>query len=429
MRDVFFGYYPPTKDQYDTLWKEAVIVLDANVLLDLYRSPPTAREEMLAVLTELKQRLWIPYHAALEFQRQRLTVISTKRKATEDALETAKSLVDTIKEKVEALQLDKYGLGLDPSPLVADLMNANGKLIDAIKAVHENQVDIELTDPIRNTLDSIVSGVIGPGPSDQAELDALTVDGEQRYADKIPPGYADADKEKNPNLANFFHDQIKYQRKFGDLIVWRQLLNHVKKAEIKAVLFVTSEKKEDWWWKEKGKILGGQPELIREIKNYSGVDIFWMYSPAQFLEQSKSYVKTIISDQAVAELQEVSNNPKLFADSEFVVQRAPNSDLSDTIVSGGASRLNSPSEYERIERAVYNWLSEIHEDVIQNYGFPDLIAGKGNLLHGYEVKTLKSLENIDSPQVFNGFLRGYIEVKEEKLSRFTMIVVINIEEF
>lgn len=100
MRDSSFGYYPPTVDQYEALWKEAIIVPDTNVLLDLYQLPPTAREEMLAVLTELKERLWIPYQVALEFRRQRLNVISTERKATEDALETAKSLVDALKRKV-----------------------------------------------------------------------------------------------------------------------------------------------------------------------------------------------------------------------------------------------------------------------------------------------------------------------------------------
>jgi len=51
-------------------------------------------------------------------------VISTERKATEDALEAAKSVVDTLKRKVVALQIDKYSLGLDASPLIADLEQA-----------------------------------------------------------------------------------------------------------------------------------------------------------------------------------------------------------------------------------------------------------------------------------------------------------------
>ncbi len=229
---------------------------------------------MLAVLTELKERLWIPYQVALEFQRQRLNVISTKRKATEEALKTAKTFVDELKQKVEALQIDKYGLGLESGPLIADLEQASGKLIDAITVVHKSQPDIAASDLIRDSLDKILSDKIGPGPANQAELDELIADGEQRYSDKIPPGYADADKDKNPNQAAFFHDQIKYQRKYGDLILWRQLLSYVKKDSVKAVLLVTADQKEDWWWRDQGRTIGVHPELVREIRNLSKTKYF-----------------------------------------------------------------------------------------------------------------------------------------------------------
>jgi hypothetical protein len=116
VKEAFFGYYAPTSKEYEILWKEAMIILDANVLLDLYRFPATSRDEFITVLESLKERLWIPHQVALEFQRNRLTVISTERKATEKALESAKALVSELKQKVEALQIDKHGLGLEPSP-------------------------------------------------------------------------------------------------------------------------------------------------------------------------------------------------------------------------------------------------------------------------------------------------------------------------
>jgi hypothetical protein len=172
MKDVFFGYYPPTEKEYDVLWKKGIVVLDTNVLLDLYRLPPIARDELMAVLAELKEQLWIPYQVGLEFQRQRLTVI--KRKATEGALESARSLVGELKRKVEALQLEKHGLGLDPSPLIADLEQANARLIEAITAVHKQQLEIAAADSIRDRLDQILSNKIGPGPATQAELDKLS---------------------------------------------------------------------------------------------------------------------------------------------------------------------------------------------------------------------------------------------------------------
>lgn len=80
MQKKFFGYYAPTQVEYEKIWANALIVVDTNVLLSLYRLPKTAREEFLLVLTKLKSRLWIPYQVALEFQSNRLSVIASERK-------------------------------------------------------------------------------------------------------------------------------------------------------------------------------------------------------------------------------------------------------------------------------------------------------------------------------------------------------------
>ena len=40
-------------------------MLDANVLLNLYRYPEPARKDLFKVLNKIKERIWVPYHAAL----------------------------------------------------------------------------------------------------------------------------------------------------------------------------------------------------------------------------------------------------------------------------------------------------------------------------------------------------------------------------
>ncbi len=171
MENSFHGYYPPTSEEYERLWKEGLIVLDTNVLLNLYRLPTTARDELISVLELLKERLWIPHQVALEFHRRRLTVIAGERKTTEDALTSASELVSDLKKKVDALQIDKRGLGIDPQPLISDLDKANLQLIEAIKAAHSSQLDISASDPIRERLDELLDGCVGVGPSSQAELE------------------------------------------------------------------------------------------------------------------------------------------------------------------------------------------------------------------------------------------------------------------
>jgi hypothetical protein len=76
MRDVYVGYYPPSEEGFKRLWQQGTIVLDTNVLLNLYRVSQATRDEVFAVLRKLEGRLWLPYQVGLEFHQRRLTVIN-----------------------------------------------------------------------------------------------------------------------------------------------------------------------------------------------------------------------------------------------------------------------------------------------------------------------------------------------------------------
>ncbi|WP_018610500.1 PIN-like domain-containing protein [Uliginosibacterium gangwonense] len=306
MKKNFLGYYPPTQEQYKKLWNTGLIVLDANVLLSLYRLPTTAREDLLKVLESLKERLWIPHQVAMEFQRNRLTVIASERKTTEDVLKELQGLVACAKNKVNALELDKRNLSIEPIPLLDELEKANNQLVTAIQKAHDSLIDISANDPIREKIDTILSGRVGSGPRNQDELDKLTQEGEDRFANKIPPGFEDSKKGNNPNDAGFVFDHIKYQKKFGDLILWRQLIQHTRKNSKKEVLFVTADNKADWWWREQGKTIGPHPELSREIAREGGVELFWMYSSDQFLDQATHYASANIDKNSVNDIRETS---------------------------------------------------------------------------------------------------------------------------
>ena len=36
MKRDFHGFYKPTSDEFDAIWNDSIIVVDANVLLNLY---------------------------------------------------------------------------------------------------------------------------------------------------------------------------------------------------------------------------------------------------------------------------------------------------------------------------------------------------------------------------------------------------------
>lgn len=409
-----------------------MIVLDTNVLLNLYRLPTTARDELIGVLDLLKDRLWIPHQVALEFQRRRLTVIGSERKMIEGALTATSELMGDIKQKVDALQIDKRGLGIDPLPLLTQLERANDQLVEAIRTTHEAQLDISAADPIRDRLDTLLENRVGEGPSSQEDLDSLVATGEDRFKEKVPPGFADADKDKNPNEATFIFDQIKYQRKFGDLILWKQLIQHVHSANIKTVILVTSDRKDDWWWREQGKTIGPHPELVREILREGGVDLFWMYSSDQFVEHANKYSSAKVSTESVEEIKQVafSNYGLINGEQEYFDSARQN-----YIVQRGARMPNRFDEWRMdprlVENCVERWLQRRGEHFeVNNRGFPDFLVQENNEVHGYEVRQMRQVERVlFSPSVVNNLLRGYMETREGRLSRFTLVISVPEDEF
>lgn len=54
------------------------------------------------------------------------------------------------------------------------------------------------------------------------------------------------------------------RRLYGDLIVWKQVIQKSKKDKINIIL-VTDDLKEDWWLKINGKTIGPRFELIKEF--------------------------------------------------------------------------------------------------------------------------------------------------------------------
>ena len=431
MKNAFYGYYPPTSEEYECLWKEALIVLDTNILLNLYRLPTTARHELINVLDTLKDRLWIPHHVALEFQRRRLTVISAERKSIEDALSAVSRLVDETKKKVDALQIDKRGLGINSQPLISELDNAKEQLIAAITTAHNSQLDISASDPIRQRLDELFESRVGVGPQSQEELDLLVSDGEERFKEKSPPGFLDVEKDKNPNEATFIFDRIKYQRKFGDLILWRQLIQHAKTSNIKNILLITADRKEDWWWQEQGKTIGPHPELIREIQRESGVELFWMYSSTQFVEHANEYLTANVSEESVSEIEQVAmSSPINLTYSSQLISYSNNfpnqsgSYLRERYVS---DRIN----HKAMEQYVGEWLAQCYGTVaFREHGFPDFLVHTREAVHGYEVKYIRDFGRmLVSPIIINSILRGYMETKEGRLSAFTLIMVISEKDF
>src|SRR5438105_2793430 len=61
------SYRTVTDAGYRSLLTSGLIVLDTNVLLNLYRYHQQTRRELLDVLAKVGDHLWIPHHVMVEF--------------------------------------------------------------------------------------------------------------------------------------------------------------------------------------------------------------------------------------------------------------------------------------------------------------------------------------------------------------------------
>jgi mono/diheme cytochrome c family protein len=87
--------------------------------------------------------------------------------------------------------------------------------------------------------------------------------------------------------------------------LWKQILEFAKK-ESRPIIFVTGEKKEDWWVKKNNKIISPHVELRREFHEYVHQP-FWMYQTQDFLQKAKDKLMVEIDPKSIEETNAIAD--------------------------------------------------------------------------------------------------------------------------
>ncbi|WP_431072729.1 PIN-like domain-containing protein [Microbacterium phyllosphaerae] len=290
MRDVFPAYYKPTKDEMSDLWENALVVLDTNALLNLFRYTNSTREAFLKVLSAKRERLWLPHQVGLEFHRNRLGVIDAQSSAFNDLITKANAALASVTNDVGKLR-NHPTLNLDDlRSTVSEAVATIESKIEATREKYQTDVlDAARHDETTDVITDLYAGRVGAPYDDDKSLEIFKA-GTDRYDREIPPGYKDA-KKPEPD-------------RFGDLILWFQILDKAE-ADSAAVIFVGDDQKEDWWREFKGKKIGPRVELIDEFRKRSGKRIYFL-TPYALMELAREYDDDSITSDAVQEVAEVS---------------------------------------------------------------------------------------------------------------------------
>ena len=306
MKEMFRGFYNADESTLKELWSDekTLFVFDTNVLLNLYGYAKKTREDFFEILDAVNDRLWIPYHVGLEYQMRRLEVIKKEKAIFGDVEKNLEKIQGVFKNDFERLALKRRFPKLHEKTKELE-KSINKDIADYKKSVsHWNgeQPCVRSHDKIRDRLNELFEGKVGEKPTDQKWLDDLYKEGEDRFSKNVPPGFEDDKKGERGDDSRFVNDGLLYERKYGDLIIWKQLIDKSRGDNVENVFLVTDETKEDWWYKVSSngrKTIGPLAELQSEIYRESGIKNFHMYSASMFLEDGKTNLAVNVSESSI----------------------------------------------------------------------------------------------------------------------------------
>jgi hypothetical protein len=294
MKDLFPGHFKESQENLREVWDSCIFVFDANILLNLYRYSDTTKNKFLRLLEKIKDRVWLPHRAAEEYLNNRLSVIDQQEQSYDSTIKSINSLKSDLDNARQHPFVRKQTMGE-----VDTVFNTLCEELLRNKKVHTQRIS---NDEIKESISQIFENRVGL-PFDKEKLEKLIVDGEERYKQKIPPGFKDASKSSESEV---FTEKC---RKYGDLIVWKQVLERSCEVD-KGVVLVTDDKKEDWWERFKGKTVGPRPELVKEFKDNTN-NTFHMYQADRFLELARENLGEQVSTEIVEEIREVRRRDKM----------------------------------------------------------------------------------------------------------------------
>ncbi|MFA0715876.1 PIN-like domain-containing protein [Vibrio splendidus] len=290
--------------------EKTLIFLDTNILAYLYKLHANARKEFFDWAKTIKKqnRLFLPHWAANEYSN-RVTTNKlhdyTNRKKSSDNVspDKAKKMYDTLYEMASLFVdeeilascnfpgdrtqfLDEFKNAINSLDTYTSAFKTQFKVGDIHKEIVENFSDIVL----ESNLSELCARAEQEGPS--------------RFEHRLPPG---------------FKDDTKNENRFGDLIIWFEILTkaHELEGTFDKVLFVSNDEKPDWVYapiqranenKGQRKIVANKnpvlkiahPRLVDEFETKVGHKNFTICTLADLIESLSKVEPALLTNIAGA---------------------------------------------------------------------------------------------------------------------------------
>lgn len=296
MQNKFKEFYINNENIITTL-TDSLLIFDTNVLLNIYRYKKETSDYFFKIIEKKKDDIWLPYHVALEFNRNRKTVIDSQNNYYSEVKKIISKGIRTLSSELEKLGLDKRHSDIKISDFTNELKKIESTYFENLLTLKEQSITINNDSYINLFLEYFNDEKIGDKPTQDIIL-KIQSDAKIRYKKKIPPGYMDESK-----TDCFTYDNIIYSSKYSDYIIWRQILDYLNKGQYKNVLFITDDIKEDWWsnCKQNSKRYP-RVELLNEAITEGNLDNFNILTTLEFIEFSSTLLDVELKESTLNDI-------------------------------------------------------------------------------------------------------------------------------
>lgn len=267
MKDKFCGYIPYNEEEFKELWEDSIIVLDANILLNLYRYSESTQKVIIEDIEYLRDRLWIPYNTAEEFFKNRMKVIHEQKKIYNEI----KNKISFNSQKEFIKQIRHITLDSKKDNIILILQECEDRIYEILDEDMKNNTD---DDNVIYKVLELYDGKIGERLSEE-KIKEYKKEIDKRYENNIPPGYKDIGRKTT-------------DRKYGDAINWLEIIKYAKENE-RNVIYITDDNKEDWFYRIDGKTYGPRMELLQEFYEKTEGKKIYIYNTSTFIENFNNY--------------------------------------------------------------------------------------------------------------------------------------------
>jgi len=343
---MLFPIFETTREQFrDNLLtqladKNCIIFFDTNLFSQLFKLYPGARREFYNWFgsENFKDRVKITNWSMQEYNNR---AINDKLGDYLDGVQILNTVKKHLNNSVNFLQMfyDKeinkgsYSSKEDFMKDVKTVTETFSKITDSVK-LHGNTVENLNSEFTVHLQKAVISSDI------YSIVSNIQAEAEFRHQNNMPPGYKDDNKSSN---------------KYGDLIIWKEILAYCKENQIKSLIFVSNDGKRDLVYqpfvpKPGGKktkesdIIFPDPRLFDEFRTASAGEKFSIINFAGLISLLQENARS--SFQEISTAIQLTERPKPQA-----VPMIPEENIGSSILENIGQTANTNSELESTEKS------------------------------------------------------------------------------